>query len=175
MGAGAVPIAVEQSETGVMRVDIRAPWDRWRETLRAEGIAAGVVGLVVVRDGRLLLLKRRPDDYLPDYWEVPGGHIDPGESLEDAMRRELYEETGMHLKTVRALVGVFDYHGEHGRTRQWNFAVDTEEPEPTRHPEHVAYAWATETTYHRYRVTPEQRRLLEQVFGTASSQRSEDR
>lgn len=34
----------------------------------------------------------------PNAWVVPGGHIDPGESLEDGVIRELHEETGIYIK-----------------------------------------------------------------------------
>src|SRR3954453_7449849 len=52
-------------------------------------VAAGVV--VQAPDGKVLL-QRRTDDSL---WGLPGGALEPGESLEDAARRELLEETGL--------------------------------------------------------------------------------
>ena len=39
-------------------------------------------------------------------WEIPGGHIEPGESPEEAARRELFEETGAAEFTIRP---IFDY------------------------------------------------------------------
>ncbi|WP_436496973.1 NUDIX domain-containing protein [Actinokineospora sp. HUAS TT18] len=43
--------------------------------------------------GRILLLKWRGP--AADYWEPPGGGVDPGETLEVAARREFHEETGL--------------------------------------------------------------------------------
>lgn len=46
--------------------------------------------------GRVLLFRFVPDDR-PPFWCTPGGALDPGESYEDAARRELREETGLDL------------------------------------------------------------------------------
>lgn len=43
---------------------------------------------VVVRDGRVLLLKNERDE-----WELPGGRIEPGETPEQCVAREITEET----------------------------------------------------------------------------------
>lgn len=56
----------------------------------------GVKALIHDRDGRLLLLKLNPEKVKgEDYWDIPGGRIQKNESLEDALKREVYEETGL--------------------------------------------------------------------------------
>ena len=49
------------------------------------------VGILLVRDKHLLLIKRK---YNPDagYWSIPGGHLDLGEEVEKAAEREGFEE-----------------------------------------------------------------------------------
>lgn len=55
-----------------------------------------VVAGVLRRNGRLLLFHRRPDrTHYPDVWDLPGGHVEVGESTIDALVRELAEELGV--------------------------------------------------------------------------------
>ena len=59
----------------------------------------------IIRDetGRVLLV-RRANEPGRGLWSLPGGRIEPGEAEEAAVRREVYEETGL-VVTVDALVG----------------------------------------------------------------------
>lgn len=52
------------------------------------------VGAVVVDDGRLLLIRRGRGAAQGD-WSIPGGRVEPGETLAEAVVRELAEETGL--------------------------------------------------------------------------------
>ena len=93
------------------------------------------VGVLMRRDGALLLASRPAGKPYADYWEFPGGKIEPGESIAHALARELHEELGITLGPVypwlvrvhdypHALVRlhfcrVFDWRGEpHARERQ---------------------------------------------------------
>jgi 8-oxo-dGTP pyrophosphatase MutT (NUDIX family) len=55
--------------------------------------------LIQLADGRYLLQLRdaRPDIFYPDHWGCFGGAIDPGETPQAALLRELYEELGLKL------------------------------------------------------------------------------
>jgi len=56
------------------------------------------VGALLVRDGRILLGRRRDDcDWLAGAWDVFGGHVEAGESGEQAIARELAEELGLSV------------------------------------------------------------------------------
>jgi 8-oxo-dGTP diphosphatase len=63
-----------------------------------------VVCGVFVRDGRLLIVQRKPGGRHGGYWEFPGGKIEAGESAEHALVRELAEELGVTVRVGR-LVG----------------------------------------------------------------------
>jgi ADP-ribose pyrophosphatase YjhB (NUDIX family) len=62
------------------------------------------VGAVCVRDGRLLVV-RRGRGVGAGLWSLPGGRVEGGETLTEAVRRELWEETGLTV-TVGALCGI---------------------------------------------------------------------
>ncbi len=66
-----------------------------------------VVGAVFLRNGTVFAARRGPDKALPGLWEFPGGKIEPGETAEEALARELKEEllidahVGTHLITTQ--------------------------------------------------------------------------
>ena len=63
------------------------------------------VGVLVERDaegreGRFLLTSRPEGKVYAGYWEFPGGKFEPGENVEQALRRELHEELGISIGAV---------------------------------------------------------------------------
>jgi 8-oxo-dGTP diphosphatase len=68
--------------------------------------AAVRVVAAVLRDerGRVLIAQRPAGKHMAGYWEFPGGKIAPGESSEQALRRELAEELGVALRRCHPLL-----------------------------------------------------------------------
>ena len=56
-----------------------------------------VDAIIEFADGKLVLVKRK---YPPAGWAIPGGFVDPGESLAEAVRREAREETSLDIEVV---------------------------------------------------------------------------
>ncbi len=56
-----------------------------------------VAAALIDADGRVLVQQRPPDKPMAGLWEFPGGKVDPGESPEAALRRELDEELGLTI------------------------------------------------------------------------------
>ena len=50
---------------------------------------------LIVREGEILIGQRRPDQPMGSLWEFPGGKIEPGETAQQALIRELTEELGI--------------------------------------------------------------------------------
>jgi ADP-ribose pyrophosphatase YjhB (NUDIX family) len=63
------------------------------------------VSACIWRDGKVLLIQRAKPPV--GIWAFPGGHVEPGEQLEQAAARELFEETGMTAE-FSGLLGLYD-------------------------------------------------------------------
>jgi 8-oxo-dGTP diphosphatase len=82
------------------------------EPLRCAG------AVIVDDDGRIFIQRRSADRSLfPDTWDIVGGHVEPGETLLDALRREVREETGWSVSVVLAEIGEHSYTGDDGLDR----------------------------------------------------------
>lgn len=57
------------------------------------------VGALIFEDGNLLLVERAQEP-LKGYWSIPGGIVEAGEKLEDGIRREVREETGLEVEPL---------------------------------------------------------------------------
>ena len=81
-------------------------------------VAAGLI----VRDGKVLIGQRRPDQPMALQWEFPGGKIEAGESAEQALARELDEELGIRA-TIGAPVTRIRHNYRHGGAVDLQFFV----------------------------------------------------
>ncbi|WP_182868077.1 NUDIX hydrolase [Rhodopirellula sp. JC639] len=77
------------------------------------GPVAAVGGLIVDPENKLLLVRRARNPG-KGQWGLPGGFVDSGESIEEALAREVYEETRLRLKQTELLIthpNQYDYQG----------------------------------------------------------------
>lgn len=102
-----------------------------------------VVAAVIRRDGYYLVAQRPLDKQHGGLWEFPGGKVEPGESHDAALARELGEELGAELLNAGTTLWVHD--GEAARNRDANrLRIHFIEAELAQEPsclEHLGLAW----------------------------------
>ena len=83
-------------------------------------------GILMYHDDHVLLAKRSPKAVMPNYWSVPGGHVELGESVEEAAIREVWEETKIQITSPLILIGDFKHPKVPGKTFRL-FATELDE------------------------------------------------
>lgn len=73
-------------------------------------VVTGVLATVTDPQGRVLFVKQRKGPF-GGHWLLPGGGLEPGESAEEAVAREMLEETGLAVREVQ-FVAVYEMRGE---------------------------------------------------------------
>src|SRR5687767_3822175 len=100
-----------------------------------------VAAALVFDRGKLLITQRRPDDHLPNLWEFPGGKVEPSETFEHCLIREIREELAIEI-SVHDLVEdlTHAYPEKTVRLRFYHCRLLSGEPKAI----HVqAYKWVT--------------------------------
>ncbi|MFE5741121.1 NUDIX hydrolase [Streptomyces celluloflavus] len=96
-----------------------------------------VAGVIVDDRGRALLIQRRDNGQ----WEPPGGVLEPGETILDALQREVLEETGIKIALPAALTGI--YKNMTGLIVSMVFRCEAIDGTPTTGEETRALRWVT--------------------------------
>lgn len=105
------------------------------------------VGALIRDAGHRVYVHRRSADrrLFPGVWDVVGGHVDPGESPERALAREVEEETGWTLRRVDGVLARWEWTPDDGRPRlEWDYLVEVDGDLDTPRLEagkHDAFAW----------------------------------
>lgn len=60
---------------------------------------------IIINDDKILLIKRKNDPF-KDKWALPGGYVEYGETVENAVVREIHEETNLSVE-IKELLGVY--------------------------------------------------------------------
>lgn len=72
-------------------------------------VRVAVHGLIK-KDNKFLVTKRPfDDDYMPGYWDIPGGTIKFQENIHDALNREILEETGLEKVKIGQIIFCYDF------------------------------------------------------------------
>lgn len=97
---------------------------------RIDGIEKNVVGAVVVKDNKFLILKRKLDDFMGGILEIPSGNMEQSEDITASIIREVKEETNLDVVSIEKFINTFDYiSGSGKKARQYNFLVKVNDGE----------------------------------------------
>jgi 8-oxo-dGTP diphosphatase len=128
-----------------------------------------VTAAILEEDGRVFVALRGPGRHLAGKWEFPGGKVEPGETPERALARELAEELGIEVE-VGALAATAVYDGrEPGlellayRVRRTAGTIELRE--------HVEARWVAPGELAGLDLADSDRAVVERVFGTAAGGR----
>ena len=97
------------------------------------------VDAILIFKGKFLLLKRVNPPVKGEWW-LPGGRVRKGESLEDAVKREVQEETGLECRIIRQ-VGVINQVFPETHTISIYYLVEAESSSVKLNEEHSEYKW----------------------------------
>jgi len=134
----------------------------------ANSLVPSVNVAVTDRDGRLLLMRRTDNDN----WALPGGAMDPGETIAQAGVRETKEETGIDCE-ITGLVGVYTnprhviLYTSNGEVRQecsLVFAARALGGEPTASSESSEVRWVRRDELGQYRMHPSMAQRVAHFF-----------
>lgn len=135
------------------------------QTAVKDGIQKFVVGGVISNEKKVLIMRRKSDDFMPGIYEIPSGGVDPGETLDVALIREIMEETSLTVAEIGRHLGNFDYSSASGKNaRQFNFIVMVKPPYDIKLTEHDDYVWCPEDQLGLYNITPKTLSILQAFF-----------
>jgi len=136
------------------------------------GLAVRV--LLTDQDGKILILKRSTDSKTnPGKWELPGGKVDQGESFDQALIREVYEETNLKI-SLEHVVGASEQNLHIIRAVHIIMSGKIIEGELNLSSEHEGYAWVLIETLPDYELADWLQDYVNQTKEISNPDESED-
>lgn len=138
-----------------------------------------LVGVAIMHETstpqKLLVLKRAADDdTFPNFWAVPGGHVDPGETIEDAIKRETFEETGLEITGIEGEFAELRWLSRNGKGNvQLSFLATVPAfTEVKLNPEeHSTWMWLEEEHISKYPCSEGMAKVFRDAFKYVESSR----
>ena len=113
---------------------------------------------------KILIAQRNNSGRFANKWEFPGGKIDPGETPQQCLQRELHEELGLET-TIGPLFSDTLYFHDQGQIRQFTYWVDVVNPPVSVElSEHQAIAWISPDEIVNYEFAGADVAVAEKLF-----------
>ena len=117
-----------------------------------------VTAAIICQDGKFLICQRPKGKACELLWDFPGGKIEPGETGEECIVREIQEELGVTLRVLRKFTEViYEYPN---RTVHLHFYVSEIESGELVRKEHNAFAWIAKDDIPNFQFCPADAKML---------------
>jgi len=120
-----------------------------------------VVGILLNKNGQILITKRRNNQFMPDYWELPGGRIEVDENKKDSLKRELFEELGVTVNKI-SLKHTMCHQYPDKVVQLWIYNVDNYSGEPLGQ-EGQDTSWCSLDQLNNYKLLPTMRAIVHKI------------
>ena len=120
-----------------------------------------VVGILFNKNGQMLITKRRNNQFMSGYWELPGGKIEVGENKKDSLKRELFEELGVTVKKSYLKHTMFHQYPDKV-VKLWIYNVDKYSGDPSGQ-EGQDISWCSLDQLYKYKLLPTMREIVYKI------------
>ena len=83
-----------------------------------------LTGILKDNDEFLIVKRSKDDNLYPGAWEIPGGHLENGETIKEGLKRELYEEIGFNVDFNPLITHYYDEVKEKNNELIYNLEID---------------------------------------------------
>lgn len=112
-----------------------------------------VIGAAIIQSGKILCTRRPEGKQLAGYWEFPGGKIEAGESPEEALHREIFEELECAI-TIHEHVSTTEHVYEFGTIRLSIYTATLPNSQTPHLTEHAEARWLYPSELHALTWAP---------------------
>ena len=118
----------------------------------ASGCMKKVTAAILIKDGKILIAKRKADDRQANKWEFPGGTVKQNETPQACLKREMQEEFGIEVSVGRIFAESI-YHYDYGSIKLLAYRAHWESGKIALN-EHVDYTWVSLKQLTEYDFAP---------------------